>query len=83
MMWHTQDGMGWWMVFGGIFWLLFWGSIVYLFFRSVVHRDGHHHHDDAGDPMQIARARLARGEITPQQFEEIARHLRSTELQTG
>ena len=34
--------------------------------------------DSAGEPMDIARRRLAGGEITPQQFEEIARHLRPT-----
>ena len=72
-MWHAQDGMGWWMVFGGAFWLLFWASAVYLFVRSFVHRD--HRYDDPGEPIEIARRRLARGEITPQQFEEMAHHL--------
>lgn len=62
------------MVFGGEFWLLFWASAVYLFVRSFVPRD--HRHDGAGDPMEMARRRLASGDITPQQFEEIAHHLR-------
>ncbi len=78
MMWHTQDGMGWWMLFGGSFWILFWISILYVFLRSVVHRE--HQHEGSGDPLEIARRRLARGEITPQQFEEIAGHLRATHL---
>jgi uncharacterized membrane protein len=73
-MWHAHDGMGWWMVFGGAIWLLFWVSIIYLFFSALTHRE--HRHDVAGDPMDVARHRLARGDITPQQFEEIARHLR-------
>ena len=77
-MWHVQDGMGWWMIFGMAFWLVFWVSIVLVFLRSVVHRE-HHHHDAFGDPMEIVRGRLAHGEITPQQFEEIAGHLRSAD----
>ena len=28
-MWHTQDGMGWWMVLMGVFWLLFMASAIY------------------------------------------------------
>lgn len=73
-MWHTNDGMGWWMVFAMVLWLLFWGSVVYLFFYAVTHRD--HRHDDTGDPLDVARHRLARGDITTAEFEEIARHLR-------
>jgi putative membrane protein len=74
MMWHANDGMGWWMVFGGVFWLLFWASIIYVLFYAVTHRE--HRHDGDGDAMEIARRRLARGEITPQEFEEIAKRLR-------
>jgi len=69
--------MGWWMVFGGILWLLFWGSIIYLFIAAVI-RPGHEHPHQGearSDAMEIARRRLAGGEITPDQFEEIRRHL--------
>jgi uncharacterized membrane protein len=79
-MWHANDGMGWWMVFGGVIWLLFWISIIYLFFTAVTDRE--HRHEDAVDPMEIARRRLASGEITSQQFEEIARHLRPPAAQS-
>jgi uncharacterized membrane protein len=76
-MWHANDGMGWWMVFVGIFWILFWASVVYLFVAAVVRpgRDG----DGGGriDAIEIAKRRLARGEITPQEFQEIRRHLES------
>ena len=72
-MWHAHDGMGWWMVFGGAIGLLFWVSIIYLFFHALIHRE--HRHDDSGDPIDIARRRLARGDITAQQFEEMAHHL--------
>ena len=76
-MWHTNDGMGWWMIFGGILWLLFWGSLIYLFITAII-RPGHEHgHDREArvDAMEIARRRLASGEITPEQFEEIRGHL--------
>ena len=73
-MWHANDGMGWWMVFGGVFWLLFLASMIYLFFSAATHREPRS--DSANEPMDIARRRLASGDITPQQFEEIARHLR-------
>ena len=75
-MWHAHDGMGWWMVFGMAIWLLFWVSMIYLFFYAIAHRE--HSHEAPGDPMDVARHRLARGEITPEQFREIERHLRPT-----
>ncbi len=73
-MWHTNDGMGWWMVFAMAGWLLFWVSVIYLFFYAITHRE--HGHEASGDPMDVARHRLAHGEITPEQFQEISRHLR-------
>jgi uncharacterized membrane protein len=77
MMWHSHDGMGWWMLFGGVFWLLFWVSIVVLLVRGFSHREHHHHDESTEAPMETARRRLARGEISAPEFEEIARHLRS------
>ena len=70
-MWHTQDGMGWWMVLMGVFWLLFMASVIYLFLSAFARGGGH----DDGDALEIAKRRLARGEITTGQFQEIRRHL--------
>ena len=80
-MWHTNDGMGWWMVFMGVFWVLFWGSLIFLAIAAISrggwgNRD--HGHDDGSSAIEIARRRLARGEITPEQFQEIRRHLESS-----
>lgn len=71
--------MGWWMVFGGVLWLFFWGSVIFLIFYAVTRR-GDHDGDHEAEPeaMEIARRRLARGEITPTEFQEIASHLRPT-----
>jgi uncharacterized membrane protein len=74
-MWHEHDGMGWWMLFGGILWLLFWASIIWLFFVAITRRDHGHTHHEEGDPILIARRRLARGDITTEQFKEIVAHL--------
>jgi uncharacterized membrane protein len=70
-MWHTQDGMGWWIVFMAGFWLLFMASMIYLFLPAFTRSRGH----DEGDALAIAKRRLARGEITMDQFLEIRRHL--------
>ncbi len=70
-MWHTQDGMGWWMVLMGVFWILFMASVIYLFL--IAFNRGHAHDD--GDALEIAKRRLARGEINAEQFQEIRRHV--------
>ncbi len=28
--WGAHEGMGWWMLFGGIPWLIFWATVIYL-----------------------------------------------------
>jgi len=81
-MWHTNDGMGWWMVFMGVFWVLFWGSLIFLAIAAITRSGGgsvsaRGRDSDEVSAMEIARRRLARGEITPEQFQEIRRHLES------
>ena len=81
-MWHTNDGMGWWMIFMGVFWVLFWGSLIFLAIAAISRggwgsRDHDHGHDGGASAIEIARRRLARGEITPDQFQEVRRHLES------
>ena len=76
-MWHTNDGMGWWMVFMGVFWVLFWGSLIFLAIAAISRSGGggRERDGDGVSAMEIARRRLARDEITPEQFQEIGRHL--------
>src|SRR3989304_4844636 len=41
-MWHVGDGMGWWMLWGGLMMLLFWGAIIALvvwFVQALGHRE--------------------------------------------
>jgi putative membrane protein len=72
-MWHTGEGMGWWMVFGGALWLLFWAVVVYV---VVQFSRGRFSEGPATDrPIDIARRRYAAGEITKAQYEELRRDL--------
>ncbi len=80
-MWHSNEGMGWWMIFMGVFWVLFWGSLILLAIAGLSRWGGgggrREREDDGVSAIEIARRRLARGEITPEQFQEIRRHLES------
>jgi putative membrane protein len=62
--------MGWWMLWGSVMMILFWGGLVALVVwgvQSLGRRD-----DSRGQsPLDIAKERLARGEITSQEFEKI------------
>jgi putative membrane protein len=71
-MWHNDDGMGWWMLFGAILFMLFWVSIFWLFLQAGW-RSGRPAEEDS--PLQIAKRRYARGEISKDQFEELRRDL--------
>ncbi|MBI5287596.1 MAG: SHOCT domain-containing protein [Chloroflexi bacterium] len=74
-MWHTNDGMGWWMVFMGVFWILFWASLIYVFVVAIVRPERSRPADEAGDALDIAKRRLARGEINTAEFQEIRQHI--------
>ncbi len=73
-MWYVHQGMGWWMVFGGIFMILFWGGLIALivWWISRLSRRGA---IGKPTPLEIARERYARGEITREEFEQIRKDL--------
>lgn len=73
-MWHDADGMGWWMLWGSVMMVLFWGGLVALVVwgvQSLGRRDGTH----GQTPLEIAKERLAKGEITSQEFDQIRQAL--------
>ena len=72
-MWGEHEGMGWWMLFGSVWFVLFWGAILWLFARLLSSRDGGQRHEDT--PLEIARRRYARGEISREEFEQIRRDI--------
>ena len=77
-MWYWGDGMGWWMLFGGLWMLLFWGGIIALIVWAIIRltRRG-----DSGSgnfrktPLDIARERYARGDLSKEEFEQIKKDL--------
>jgi len=75
MMWGANEGMGWWMLFGGIWMLIFWGAIICLIIWGIGQVSGGGHRAD-DDPLEIARRRYARGKITREQFEQLRGDLR-------
>jgi uncharacterized membrane protein len=69
-MWNFW-GMGW----GMWFWILIIAGFGYLFYTSTLTRT---YRPQREDPLEIARMRLARGEITPEEFESIKETLEGT-----
>ncbi len=74
MMWDAHSGMGWWMLFASFWSLLFlalliglavWGSHAFAGTQPGPGRN----------PLDIAKERYSRGEITREQYDEIRQHL--------
>jgi len=76
MMGYWFGGMGWWMAFAAIFCVLFWGGIIWLIVWGVNKAAGHKAGCTAIEsPIEIAKQRYARSEITREQFEQIKKDL--------
>ncbi|MBF8266459.1 MAG: hypothetical protein HW384_2323 [Dehalococcoidia bacterium] len=80
MMWGPYSG-GWsWggMIFGGILMILFWVALIALVVWVVrlINRHGQPPREGPSQsPLDIAKTRYARGEITREQFEQLKRDL--------
>jgi putative membrane protein len=73
MMWHTGEGFGWWMILGSVWMFFFWAFIIWIVFRVVSPGERTEHRDDT--PLEIARRRYARGDISRDEFEQLRRDL--------
>jgi len=73
-MWYMHDGWGWWMVFGVILMILFWGGLI-TFIIWGISRLTRHSTIGKQTPLEIAKERYAKGEITKEQFEQIKKDL--------
>ena len=74
----ANEGMGWWMVVGGVWMVIFWAIVIGLVVWGVgrISR-GKAERPDAGEmPTETGRKRLARGEITKRAFDELMTALR-------
>ena len=74
MAWHTGEGMGWWMLFGGLLSVVVWGAVIYLVVTLIraPTRGRHPIHDD---PVEILKRRYASGEIDRDEYERVRRDL--------
>lgn len=70
--------MGWWWVFGSMWMVVFWAIIIGLVIWGIKQFAGDRRtgEEPADTPLEIARKRLARGEITREDFEELQAALR-------
>jgi putative membrane protein len=76
-MWWDGWGMGWWMLFGGLWMLIFWGGIIFLIIWGIRKLTERSESSTPKQALDIARERYARGEITREQFEQIKKDLTS------
>ena len=79
-MWQAHKEMGWWRVSGGIVTSLFWAGVFALVVWVIARPVGHEGSGSSSSttrqkPLDIARERNAKGEITQDQFEQIKRDL--------
>ena len=74
-MWMHGD-MGWgWMVAGWVWMTLFWASIVGVVVWAISRVTAGSKAFSMTAPLEIAKARYARGEITQEQFETLRKDL--------
>jgi len=74
-MWDMPLGMGWWWILGGVWMLIFWGGLITLIvwgIKKLTERGGT---ASKHDPLDAAKERYARGEISKEEFEQIKKDL--------
>jgi len=74
-MWDMPIGMGWWMAFGGLWMVIFWGGLIALIvwgIKKLTERGGS---IPKHDPLDIAKERYAKGEISEEEFNQIKKNL--------
>ena len=74
-MWNIPVGMGGWMVFGWVWMVIFWGGLIALIvlgIKKLTERGGSSY---KRDPLDIARERYAKGEISREEFDQMQKDL--------
>jgi putative membrane protein len=78
-MWHWNEGMGWWMMFGGVWMVVFWGALIAFIVWGITKitrkTDSSKNISEKSDPFEIAKERYARGEITKKEFDQLKKDL--------
>ena len=71
MMWGSGAGMGWWMwLVMGVGTLAFWAVIVLAVRVLLPGRAGQSGAPQRPEPLTLLKERLARGEVSPEEFEQ-------------
>jgi putative membrane protein len=70
-MWHSVDGMGWWMALGSVWMVFFWGLVIWFIVRLTSRSP----ETSVTSAIEILKARYARGELTREQYHEMRREL--------
>jgi len=77
-MWHMWDipaGISWWMAFGGVGMVIFWGGLIALIVWGITRLTRREGSSSKHNPLNMARERYARGEISREEFEQIKNDL--------
>jgi putative membrane protein len=74
-MWEMPIGMGWWMAFGGLWMLVFWGALIALIVWGITKVSGRGETTLKRDPLDVAKERYAKGEISREEFEQLKKDL--------
>ena len=73
MYWHGMDGG--WMIFGAIMMVIFWAGIIWAIAWGIRRASHHTYSRENMTPLDIAKARYAKGEITKDQFDQLKKDL--------
>jgi len=74
-MWYMHELGGWGMLWGGLLMLVFWGGFISLVVWGIIRLTRRDEKATRNAPLEIAKERYARGEITKEQFEQIKKDL--------
>jgi putative membrane protein len=74
-LWGVPTGMGWWMGFGVIWMVLFWGGLIALIIWGIKKLTERGTSTSKHNPLDIAKERYAKGEISEKEFENIKKNL--------
>jgi len=74
-MWDIPAGMGWWMAFGGAGMVIFWVGLIALIVWGITRLTRREGSSSKHDPLNVAKERYARGEISKEEFQQIKKDL--------
>ena len=74
-MWDIPAGMGWWMAFGGVWMVIFWVGLIALIVWGITRLTRRNDSSSKHNPLNMARERYAKGEISREEFEQIKKDL--------